>query len=465
MTNPFFKLKPKYNQKELKVKINAFDCFKIIYPKFDKVFFLESLGEKSSFSRFSYIGFDPKLHIKANNSKLYFGKKIIRTGNPYKLLAKYFPTYTLPKTGFCGGLVGYISHEGTKYFEEAFETQKHPDFYDFEFGLYQDGLIFDRFLNKVFYFSNDEKLDRSRMILELIKKRKNFPSKISFKFLGLNKTKPEYRTMIKKALVEINRGNIFQVVLSLKFLYQIAGNKLKLYEVLRQINPSPYMFYFKFGPRDIFAASPELLINVEGKKIKHFGTLAGTIKRGKNKEEDKYLAKKLQNDEKEKAEHMMLVDLARNDMGRVCQPGTIKIKNLLGVKKFSHVQHLSTEIYGKLKRGENIFSALKACFPAGTLSGAPKIEAMKIIRRLEEEPRGPYGGVGGYFSFNGSCMLTINIRSMYISKNKGVAQVGSGIVYDSKPEKEYQEILRKGQAMKEVLEKMAKPAFAKASAR
>jgi anthranilate synthase component 1 len=207
------------------------------------------------------------------------------------------------------------------------------------------------------------------------------------------------------------------------------------------------MFYLKFGEKEIISASPELLIQVKNQDIEHFGTLAGTIRRGRNKVEDGELKRKLQTDKKELAEHMMLVDLARNDLGKVCQFGTVSANNIASIKQYSHVQHLFTEVKGRLKEGENCFSALSACFPAGTLTGAPKIEAMKIISSLEGEVRGPYGGVGGYFSLNGEAMFAIAIRSLFINGNEAYTQTGSGIVMDSTAEKEYQEIVNKQKAM------------------
>jgi anthranilate synthase component 1 len=273
-----------------------------------------------------------------------------------------------------------------------------------------------------------------------------------FKNTGVNKTSTEHKNMVLEAKKHIVVGDIFQTVLSFRTNYKILGDKRRIYAVLRRINPSPYMMYFKFGQREIITASPELLIRVKGKTIEHFGTLAGTIRKGKNEEEDRKLAQQLKKDEKEMAEHMMLVDLARNDVGRICEFGSITVANMATVKKYSHVQHLYSEIRGKLKRDENAFSALAACFPAGTLTGAPKIEAMKIISQLEGIPRGPYGGVGGFFSINGDSMLAIIIRSILINSEKAYTQTGSGIVFDSKPKREFEEIHRKQKAMEEALE-------------
>jgi len=211
------------------------------------------------------------------------------------------------------------------------------------------------------------------------------------------------------------------------------------------------MIYMKFQEREIISASPELLIRVKGGRIEHLGTLAGTIKRGKDSGEDKILAQKLQSDGKEMAEHMMLVDLARNDIGKICQFGSVRVEKQATVKPYSFVQHLYTEVSGKLKKGENAFSSLLSCFPAGTLTGAPKVEAMKIISQLEGCARGPYGGVGGYFSINGESMFAILIRSLFVKGESAYTQTGSGIVMDSIPEKEYQEVINKQKAMEKAL--------------
>ena len=233
--------------------------------------------------------------------------------------------------------------------------------------------------------------------------------------------------------------------------YQVNGDTKRIYAILRQVNPSPYMIYLKNGKREIISASPELLIRTKGKYIEHFGTLAGTISRGETISEDNLLKETLLNDEKELAEHYMLVDLARNDVGKVAKFGTIKVDKLATVKKFSKVFHLYSEIRGELSDGKNAFDALAACFPAGTLTGAPKVEAMKIIKNLEGNNRGPYGGVAGYFSLNGDSMFAIIIRSLFVRGNFAYTQTGSGIVLDSTPRAEFNEIINKQKGMEEAL--------------
>lgn len=436
-----------YEEKELDIRLSAFEVFKRLYPYCKNIFLLESLGEEGKFNRYSYIGFNPLLMISAKNRSILINDKHYEVNNPYKMLSQ-MPQVKLSQEGYCGGLVGYITYEATKYFEPAFVGFESREFPDFEFGFFPDGLKFDKKTHKCVYFYSG----KSRLLT--FQKFLNFSGKLhTFKYerLDASKSQEQYQSMVFEALQEIKKGNIFQVVLSLKNHFHITGDTRRIYASLRQINPSPYMIYFKFGEREMISASPELLIRVKGKEIEHFGTLAGTIRRGSNIKEDKLLAMKLQNDEKEKAEHMMLVDLARNDMGRICEFGSIKVTNLAKVKGFSHVQHLSTEIRGKLHNREDYFSALSSCFPAGTLTGAPKVEAMKIIKNLEGESRGPYAGVGGYFSLNGDVMLAILIRSIFIANGNAYTQTGSGIVLDSLPDREFQEIKIKQKAIEEAL--------------
>jgi len=440
-----------YSEKEIDISLSAFEVFKRFYPACENVFLLESLGEEGKYNRYSYIGFDPMLVISAKNNEIKINNQAKKVSNPYTVLSEFSSIFgkKVHAGGYRGGLVGYFSHEATKYFEKAFKGLENSDFPDFEFGFYVDGLRFDKKTKKCAYFCyGDSRIGKVTTLINSSGKLDSF----IFKNTGVNKTKEEHKNMVLAAKEHIHRGDIFQAVLSLKTNYKILGDKRRIYAVLRQINPSPYMIYFKFGVREVICASPELLIRVKGRDIEHFGTLAGTIRKGINDCEDEELAGKLKKDEKEMAEHMMLVDLARNDLGRICEFGTVSVANIATVKRYSHVQHLYSEIRGRLRKKDNAFSALAACFPAGTLTGAPKIEAMKIIGGLEGVSRGPYGGVGGFFSISGDCMLAIIIRSIFISGEYAYTQTGSGIVLDSDPEKEFQEIINKQKAIEEALE-------------
>jgi anthranilate synthase component 1 len=263
-------------------------------------------------------------------------------------------------------------------------------------------------------------------------------------------TKEDHRKAVLKIKEDIKNGLIFQCEVGFKSHYRIKGNLTEIYSKLRSLNPSPHMYFMKFDDQVIIGASPELLFRLKNGEMETF-PLAGTTKRGSNKEEDLKLARELLNDSKEIAEHNMLVDLHRNDLGRVAKFGTVKVRNLMDIKKYSHVQHISSEIAGIINENEDMFSALASNFPAGTLSGAPKIEAMKIINEIEDDGRGPYGGAIGQFGFNGDCTFAIPIRSLFIKGEEAYAQTCGGNVYDSDPDKEYQEIERKLEAMKTVL--------------
>ncbi|MBI2430917.1 MAG: anthranilate synthase component I family protein, partial [Candidatus Levybacteria bacterium] len=270
------------------------------------------------------------------------------------------------------------------------------------------------------------------------------------RFLGDTLTKKTHKKIVAEVKEEIKKGNVFQCEVGLKSEFEVEGNTLQIYEKLRKVNPSPFMYFVKFGNKKIIGASPELLFGLRNGEMTT-SPLAGTIRRGKNEGEDQKLARTLLSDKKEQAEHNMLVDLQRNDMGKVAQFGTVKVRDFMSVKRFSHVQHISSEIVGIIKKGEDAFSALASNFPTGTLTGAPKIEAMKIIDRNEPQARGPYGGAVGHFGFNGDCTFAIAIRSLFISGNYAYTQTSGGIVYDSVAEKEYREIQRKLAAMKEAV--------------
>lgn len=448
-----------YEEKRIKLGISPVEVFMRLYPHFETVFLLESLGEDGKYNRYSYIGFEPLFTVSALGNELIVNSKKHTIHNPYDLL-KSLCTGQDAQKGFCGGLVGYISHEGTKYFEPAFVGYTNKLFPDFEFGFYLDGLKYDKETQRLIYFHHgNSRLAQVQSILN----EKETIGDFDFEKKGVSHTETEYRKMLETAHEHLRAGDVFQVVLSLKTYYKMTGDLRKVYSVLREVNPSPNMYFFKFGKRQIISASPELLIQVKGKQLEHFGTLAGTIRRGKDKKEDQKLADQLVADEKERAEHMMLVDLARNDVGKICEFGSVYVDKLLTVKKYSHVQHIYSEVRGILKKPENSFSALAACFPAGTLTGAPKIEAIKIIYQLEKESRGPYGGVGGYFSLSGDSMFAIAIRSLFVCGNEAFTQTGSGIVIDSTFQKEYQEIKNKQAAMEMTLIK-AKGAFVETTA-
>lgn len=425
---------------------NFYAFFQKINAQFDECFLLESLGENNGLSRYSIIGFAPEQVISASGSALFYNNKQRARQNPYLALQALAPKTCIAKS-YAGGLVGFIGYEGINYFESALSLSPHPLFPQFLFGAYTDGLIFDAMSGETtyFYYKNNRSAMLRKILAQALPKRR-----LRVQDHGAARTKKEHTKMIAQALEQIRAGNSFQCQIGFKHTYRVTGDPLLAYSALRVINPSPYMFYLKFNDICIMGASPELLFRMKNREIETF-PLAGTTRRGKTREEDVRLARALINDPKERAEHTMLVDLHRNDIGRIAEFGTVAVRRFMDIKKFSHVQHISSEIAGIARREEDMFTGLASCFPAGTLCGAPKIETIKIIEQIEREPRGPYGGAVGHFGFNGDCTFTIPIRSLFIRGDYGYTQNSSGVVYDSVAEREYEEVKRKGEAMRKVL--------------
>lgn len=428
---------------------SPFILFKNLYYNYKDAFILESMETDSGLARFSIIGFDPIAKIKVQDSiiniKTDEGTFEFESENPFLELKK-LTNFSFYGKGFLGGLLGYVSYESIKYMENI---KTHKSLYpDFEFGLFLDCVIQDRINNTCKYVTFNknrknlvEKIYNeihSNGILEYKKKKDDF-------------TKEEYENIVSEAKEKIDNGEIFQVVLSNSEHYILKGSKLPLYEHLRKINPSPYMYHIKLGDREIIGSSPEMLMRLEDGIIESY-PIAGTRPRGKNLEEDKKIEESLLNDEKECAEHLMLVDLSRNDIGKVSKIGSVKVEELYGIRKFSHVQHIVSHVTGEIKDNLDAIDGFMSLFPAGTLSGAPKIRAMNIIDDSENFARGPYGGAVGYFSLNGNSDFAITIRTLTTNKELAEIQAGAGIVYDSVPENEYYECARKRQAIVTALE-------------
>jgi anthranilate synthase component 1 len=449
--------KPKYIK--LSDDYNFFSIFKTIEKNFNNCFLFESLGEESNISRFHIIGFEPRYIISSDNKNELlindtFNNKVENyfCNNPYFTLREIIPQNIISRK-YAGGLVGFISYDSINFFENNLNISKNNDFESFKFGVYLDGLVFDQMTGEIFYYYyEDNKIDILRAILN---KKDNVNENLECEFIGNSMNKQEHKDAVLNIKKDIKNGLIFQCEVGFKSHYKITGDTTKIYSKLRDLNPSPHMYYIKFNDQKIMGASPELLFRLRNGEMETF-PLAGTTKRGSNTNEDLKLARDLLNDPKEVAEHNMLVDLHRNDLGRVAKFGTVKVRSLMDIKKYSHVQHISSEIVGIINEKEDMFSALAANFPAGTLSGAPKIEAMKIINSIENDGRGPYGGAVGQFGFNGDCTFAIPIRSLFIKGEKGYAQTCGGIVYDSDAENEYIEIERKLEAMKIVLKSFEK---------
>lgn len=421
-------------------------------------FFLESLGS-DEWSQQSLMGFAPKKIFAAKGKKVFInGVEQTTKKNPIQWLQEEFAPYqhlvaNSRERGFAGGLVGSINYEAVQYFEPSIALESHKDFYDFEFGLYLDGLIYNRKTEELEYVFADE--DRSEKITKLLQTtaKKNSTAKFSAKATGSNFTDEELDEMIDRCKEEIVKGNIFQIVPSRKFFYDAQGSALEFYKKLRISNPSPNMFFINFEDRKSIASSPEMIAKVEGKRIETY-PIAGTRSRGRTPQEDAKLSAKMLSDEKEVAEHLMLVDMARNDLGRIAQYGSVVVEETMALKKYSHVQHLVSRVSARIKDGVSSFEAAMANFPMGTVSGSPRLEAIKIINKLEKNsPRGPYAGGAGYWSVTGDLQLSLAIRGLFIAKGKGFSQAGAGIVFDSVAQFEREEIEKKSMNVRSLLGK------------
>ncbi|MBL7018628.1 MAG: anthranilate synthase component I family protein, partial [Nitrosopumilus sp.] len=344
---------------------------------------------------------------------------------------------------YLGGAVGVVNYDAIRLVENIKDSHNSPQPL-MEFGIYDDGILYDKIHEKLFYFYHDEnRFDK------LVMGDDSFGEFHSSEVTP-NMDKSKYCEIVNKAKKYIHDGDIFQAVLSRKFAFDVKGDNLTLYKTLRKLNPSPYMYHLKQGAKTIIGASPEMLVRITDDKVETF-PIAGTRKITDDEEKNKALSEELIHDEKELAEHTMLVDLGRNDIGRVCKYGTVHPESLMEIKRFSHVQHIVSHVVGNLAPENDMFDAFQAVFPAGTVSGAPKVRAMEIIDELETEARGPYAGAVGYFSYNGCCDFAIAIRSIFIENNKGFVQSGAGIVSDSIAENEFKETEHKAGAMLQAL--------------
>jgi anthranilate synthase component 1 len=436
-----------------------FGLFKKIEKRFDNCFMLESLGEESYISRHSIIGFDPEQQIWATEGELHIRERDGRTqsyasDNPYYLLREIVPQNIISRK-YAGGLTGYLGYDCVNYFEPSLDLQ-HSELFDvFRFGVFKDGLILDKMTGEVIYFYYSD--NRMALVNELLDAPDIDNGPLQITPMGETMTRDEHTAAVMKVKQDIVDGKIFQCEVGFKKRFRLEGDSLNIYQQLREVNPSPQMYYVKFGEQKLIGASPELLFRLRQGEMETF-PLAGTAGRGKDATEDTQLARRLLNDPKEIAEHNMIVDLHRNDIGRVARFGTVKVRSLMDIKRYSHVQHISSEIVGIIDEKHDMFSALASNFPAGTLTGAPKIEAMKIIDDLESDGRGPYGGAVGHFSFNGDCTFAIPIRTVFANGEEAYVQTCGGNVYDSNPDDEYQEIMRKFAGTKKVLDRFIEEA-------
>jgi anthranilate synthase component 1 len=452
MQVPRLPAKPVYTTFE--TNLDFFELFGRIEQQFETCFLLESMGEQGYDSRYSVIGFAPDYTFVGKSGEVEItapsGVERVKTENPYYYLREILPRDVLTRN-YAGGLVGYLGYDAANFFEPTLGVAFHSTYPAFQMGLFTDGLLHDKMTGETtyFYFLKDRREQIASALSQPLKAEQTL-----VRSLGQSKTREQHAVMVEAAKQEILDGNTFQVQIGLSESYVISGDWLNIYASLRQINPSPHMYFMKFktGGKTyrLVGASPELLYRQRQGEMESF-PLAGTTRRGKSFDEDQQLVRALLSDKKEIAEHNMLVDLHRNDIGRVARYGSVKVRRIFDVKKFSHVQHISSEVVGLIAPGEDMFTALASSFPAGTLSGAPKIESMRIIDRIEQEARGPYGGAVGHFGFNGDCTFAIPIRTIFGVDDNAFIRASGGVVYDSTSEGEYQEIQNKLAAVKKAL--------------
>lgn len=434
-------------------------------------FILESAEYSKNWGRYTFLGFDPKMTITCLNGLMKIESietKIFETDNPNKYIQEVLNQYKSIKFDylppFTGGLVGYFAYDYVKYSEPSLKLDAcdKEQFQDVDLMLFDKIIAFDNYQQKIILIVNintenleaeyEKGVSQFEYLKELLKNRTQeqvIHTKIKSKFKELF-TKDEFCQMVNMAKDYIKEGDIFQVVLSNQFEADFEGSLFDTYRVLRTINPSPYMFYFSGNDLEIAGASPETLVKLEDGKLFTF-PLAGTRSRGVTDEEDMELEKELLVDEKEIAEHNMLIDLGRNDLGKISNFGTVEVEEYMSILRFSHVMHIGSTISGEICEGKTGLDAINAVLPAGTLSGAPKIRAMQIINELEESKRGIYGGAIGYLDFTGNMDTCIAIRFAYKKNGKVFIRSGAGIVADSIPESEYQECLNKSKAMQNAL--------------
>jgi anthranilate synthase component 1 len=456
----------------------------------DYSYLLESVEQGEKIGRYSFMGSSPSMVFQSKGKTVTLireGKKEVlrNVSDPLRklqeIMASFKPVVTEGIPPFHGGAVGYMSYDAARFMEKV--PDRLPDLLkvpDLFFLITDTLLVFDHINHRIKVISNarvesnevqnglsapkkayDRAVKKIDQIIQLMQKplkiKKTRKKKSAEARNGLSAklvyetSKEEFLKSVQAAKEHIKAGDIFQVQISQRISKTLSVDPFDLYRSLRQVNPSPYMFYLKLKDLKIAGSSPELLVRSVGGKVQT-RPIAGTYKRGATEEEDRMLEKKLLADPKERAEHVMLVDLGRNDLGRVCDYHTVHVDEFMRIERYSHVMHIVSNVVGSLRKEKNVFDVLKACFPAGTLTGAPKIRAMEIIEELEKSRRGIYGGAVGYFSFSGNLDTAIAIRTMVIHKNKVYFQAAAGIVADSVPESEYEETLNKMKALMKALE-------------
>lgn len=455
--------------------LTAIETVRILRNASHQCYLLESASQSETWGRYSFLGFNPKMEITCQDGIVKIkenhgaDKTLVeerKVAHPGLILRQVIADYKTPTVEglptFTGGLVGYFSYDYIKYAEPKLALENHgeDDFKDMDLMLFDDVIAFDNYKQKIFIITGimldtdslEDAYEQAANRLEQLKKLLNEGVKKEFKPLKLNSeitpkfTREEYGQMVEKARYYIKEGDIFQVVLSNPMTAKAEGSLFDTYRYLRSTNPSPYMFYFNSDDIEIAGASPETLVKVEQKKVSTF-PLAGTRPRGKSQTEDEALEAELLKDEKELAEHNMLVDLGRNDIGKISKLGSVSVEKYMGVERYSHVMHIGSTVVGQLADNKDVIDAVDAILPAGTLSGAPKFSACQIIEELEQSKRGIYGGALGYIDFAGNLDVCIAIRLVYKKNDTICIRSGAGIVYDSVPLTEAEECINKAKAV------------------
>lgn len=441
--------------KALKPTVEPIALYAALRRRVARSFLLESAPGPQRLAEFSFIGFDPVVTLVLKDGRLFGNGEICSASDPLQSLRQFLAPYTknMSRFKYIGGLVGYVSYEFARYLEKL--TLKSSPFPDFELGLFLDGVIYDHRHGTAFYFSHAE--DRSHILTESLDEaqRRGRPAclpqaRFACDELHSDQSQAEFEHSVARARENIVAGEAFQIVLSRQLCAPYEGDLFVVYQRLRQINPSPYMYFLDFGEHKIAGSSPEMLVAVRDRTVQTY-PIAGTRPLGQSEDETAALARELLADPKEHAEHAMLVDLARNDIGRISEFGSVRVSEYMRVEQFSHVQHLVSCVGGQLREELDALDALEALFPAGTVSGAPKVRAMELIAKLEKTPRGPYAGAVGYLSLNGNLDTAITIRTVWADEQNVYTRAGAGIVYDSVPVREWRETESKLQAMKQAL--------------
>lgn len=445
------------------------EVLKILKNVSDHCYLLESVADNEKWGRYTFLGYDPSLEITCLNGQMKIGSLTFETTDPGSYIRQVVADHKSPKfdylPSFTGGLVGYFSYDYLKYAEPTLrlDAEDTEGFKDVDLMLFDKVIAFDNFRQKIILMVNidlehlETEYNRAslelRSMADLIKNgepKEDIPGHCTTPVTPLFQ-KEEYCEMVEKAKHHIKEGDIFQIVLSNRLEAGFEGSLLNTYRILRTLNPSPYMFYFSSSDMEVAGASPETLVKMED-GVLHTFPLAGTRPRGKTEEEDLRLEKELLADEKELAEHNMLVDLGRNDIGKISRFGSVEVEKYHCIERYSHVMHIGSTVRGEIRDDCDALSAIDSILPAGTLSGAPKLRACQLINDLENNKRGIYGGAIGYIDFTGNLDTCIAIRIAYKKNNKVFIRSGAGIVADSVPEKEYQECLNKAAAVVRALE-------------